>query len=192
MRRFILASSSSRRIQLLRASRFNPEVVSPEVEEVDFQFLSPSEIARFNAYQKAIAVSNVYPDAVVLAADTVVALGSELFGKPKDYHDARRMLESLAGKTHYVITGVALAEPGRRITLHSEQSGVKFRRLSSPEIDAYLHTINPLDKAGGYAAQDSPAAIIECVDGSFTNVVGLPMELVVPLLGTAGIYPAVT
>jgi septum formation protein len=190
--RFILASSSPRRIQLLRDSKFAPDIICPEVTELDCDFLTPSEIAMFNAYRKAVTVANRYPDAVVLAADTVVALGWETFGKPKDHEDARRMLQNLVGKTHDVITGVALITPGRPIVLQEAQSGVKFRLLSDAEIDAYLNTIHPFDKAGGYAVQDSPDAVIEYVNGSFTNVVGLPMELVLPLLASAGIHPAAT
>jgi septum formation protein len=188
--RFILASSSPRRIQLLRDLKFDPEIISPEVTELDCDFLTPSEMAMFNAYRKAVTVANRYPEAVVLAADTVVALGSEAFGKPKDYEDACRMLQSLVGKTHDVITGVALITPGRPIVLKEAQSVVKFRPLANAEIDAYLNTIHPFDKAGGYAAQDSPDAIIEYVEGSFTNVVGLPMELVLPLLASARVHPA--
>ena len=190
MTRFILASSSPRRIQLLRDLKFDPEIISPEVTELDCNFLTPSEMAMFNAYRKAVTVANRYPEAVVLAADTVVALGSEAFGKPKDYEDACRMLQSLVGKTHDVITGVALVTPGRPIVLKEAQSVVKFRPLANAEIDAYLNTIHPFDKAGGYAAQDSPDAIIEYVEGSFTNVVGLPMELVLPLLASARVHPA--
>jgi septum formation protein len=144
----------------------------------------------FNAYRKAVTVANRYPEAAVLAADTVVAVGLERFGKPKDYHDARRMLKDLVGKTHEVITGVALVAPGRPIALQEEHSVVKFRLLSNGEIDEYLNRIHPFDKAGGYAAQDSPDAVIEYVQGSFSNVVGLPMELVIPLLASAGIHPA--
>lgn len=190
MNRFILASSSPRRIQLLRDSKFDPDVVCPEVMELDCDFLTPSEIAMFNAYRKAVTVANRYPATVVLAADTVVALGWETFGKPKDHEDARRMLQNLVGKTHDVITAVALVTPGRPIVLEEEQSAVKFRLLSNAEIDAYLNTIHPYDKAGGYAAQDSPDGVIEYLKGSFTNVVGLPMELVLPLLASAGIHPA--
>jgi septum formation protein len=188
--RFILASSSPRRIQLLRDSKFDPEIISPEVTELDCDFLTPSEMAMFNAFRKAATVADRHPEAVVLAADTVVALGSETFGKPKDLLDARRMLQNLAGKTHHVITGVALVAPGRPIVLQEEQSVVKFRPLSNTEIDAYLNTIHPFDKAGAYSAQDSPCPVIEYVNGSFTNVVGLPMELVLPLLASLGIQPA--
>jgi len=190
MSRLILASRSPRRIQLLRESKFDPNVVTSEVDEISSDFFSPGELALFNAHRKAVAVAARFPDKVVLAADTIVAFGREVFGKPRDIDDARRMLKSLVGRTHVVITGVALIQPNqRRALLHAERTEVKFRLLSEAEIDRYLVAVSPLDKAGAYAAQDSPDLIIVDVDGSFTNVVGLPMEVVVPLLATAGIYP---
>jgi septum formation protein len=188
--RLILASSSPRRVQLLREARFEPEVLPAEVEELWCDFFTPSELTLFNAFQKAITVAMRYPDAVVLGADTLVALRSEMFGKPRDFDEARRMLEKLVGKTHDVITGVALvhANDGRVIT-RVVHTAVRFRSLSSTEIEAYLRIVEPLDKAGAYAAQVSPDLIIEHIDGSLTNVVGLPMEVVHPLLVSAGIYP---
>jgi septum formation protein len=190
MRRLILASSSPRRIQLLREAGFDPEIVSPEVDERTCGFFTPCELALFNANRKAVAVAARFPEAVILAADTIVALGPAVFGKPRDLDDARRMLQNLVGMTHVVVTGVALIRPDhRRAVLQAEETAVKFRALAEAEIDRYLEAINPLDKAGGYAAQDSPESIIERVDGSFTNVIGLPMELVVPLLKAARIYP---
>jgi septum formation protein len=188
MCRLILASSSPRRIQLLREAKFDPEVVCPEVLELCCDYLTPSELTRFNAGLKASAVAVLHPDAVVLAADTIVALGSEVFGKPRDLEDASRMLRTLVGKTHEVITGIALIEANvGPITLRAVRSTVTFRSLSRTEIDAYLKIVNPLDKAGAYAAQDSASIIIERIDGSFTNVVGLPMELVGRLLRSVGI-----
>jgi septum formation protein len=191
MSRFILASSSPRRIQLLREAQFAPEAVRPEVEEVTSVFLTPSELVRFNARLKAAAVALRYPDAIVLGADTLVALGTEVFGKPQDIDDAGRMLRKLVGKTHEVITGIALIEASTgRTTLQSVSSAVTFRALSRTQIDAYLKIVDPLDKAGAYAAQDSANAIIERINGSFSNVVGLPMELVRPLLHAVGVRPS--
>ena len=190
MSRLILASSSPRRIQLLREAKFDPEVVPPAVAELSCDFLTPGELARFNARLKAAAVAALNPDATVLGADTIVALGSEVFGKPRDLEDAGRMLSKLVGKTHEVITGIALVEANSgRMTLRAVASTVTFRSLSTTEIDAYLKTVNPLDKAGAYAAQESANIIIDRISGSFTNVVGLPMELVRPLLRSAGIHP---
>ena len=191
MNPFILASSSPRRVQLLRDAKFDPVVVRPEVEELFCDFLTPSELALYNARLKAAAVAAQYPDAVVLGADTVVALGSEIFGKPRDLEDAARMLRKLAGATHEVITGIALMQANiGRSTLRAVRSSVTLRPLSAAEIDAYVNLVNPLDKAGAYAAQSSATTIIESMDGSFTNVVGLPMEVVKPLLLSEGVCPA--
>jgi nucleoside triphosphate pyrophosphatase len=189
MNRLILASSSPRRIHLLRESDFDPEVVSPEVDELSCDFLTPQELALFNANRKAAAVATRHPEKVVLAADTIVALGREVFGKPRDFDDARRMLKMLVGRTHVVITGVALIRPKMWGALQVERTAVKFRALPEIEIERYLETISPLDKAGAYAAQHAPDTIIERVAGSFTNVIGLPMEIVVPMLEAAGIRP---
>ncbi|MBV8141372.1 MAG: septum formation protein Maf [Verrucomicrobia bacterium] len=187
----ILASSSPRRALLLREAKFPAEVVHPEVAELSCDFLTASELARLNAKIKAAAVAAAYPDAVILGADTVVALGAEIFGKPKDLVDAARILQRLAGKTHEVITGVALMEGrGGRITLRAVSSAVTLRSLSNDEIHAYFKDVNPLDKAGAYAAQHSANAIVERIDGSFTNVVGLPMELIGSLLPSVGIHPS--
>jgi septum formation protein len=191
MSRLILASSSPRRIQLLREANFHPEVVSPEVTELCCDYLTPSELTRFNARLKAATVATLHPEAVVLGADTIVALGSEVFGKPRDLDDARRMLRQLVGKRHEVITGIAMiAVNARRIILRAVSSMVTFRSLSETEIERYMKIVNPLDKAGAYAAQDSANVIIERINGSFTNVVGLPMELVRPLLRSVGIHPS--
>jgi septum formation protein len=187
----ILASSSPRRAQLLREAKFQAEVIRPEVPELSCDFLTASELARFNAKLKAAAVAAAYPDAVVLGADTVVALGLKIFGKPKDIADAARMLKQLVGKTHEVVTGVALME-GRmgRITLRAVSSEVTLRSLSRDEIHTYLKIVNPLDKAGAYAAQNVANAIVARIGGSFTNVVGLPMELTGSLLRSVGIHPS--
>lgn len=191
MNRLILASGSPRRIQLLREARYRPEVVPAQVAELSCDFLTASELARFNAMLKAARVAALHPDAVVLAADTVVALETQVFGKPRDLDDASQMLRKLVGKTHEVITGVALIEARiGRVTVRAVRSAVTFHALSTTEIDSYLKIVNPLDKAGAYAAQNSTSVIIERIDGSFTNVVGLPMELVRPLLRAAGVHPS--
>ena len=191
MSRLILASGSPRRIQLLRDAKFEAEVVPADIEELWCEFFTPTELTLFNAFQKAAAVAIQHPDAVVLGADTLVALGSEVFGKPRDMVEARRMIEKLVGKTHDVITGISLIQVKvGRIVTRAVHTTVKIRFLTATEIEAYLEIAEPLDKAGAYAAQKSPDLIIEQIKGSFTNVVGLPMEMVGPLLSSAGIYPA--
>ncbi len=191
MNRLLLASTSPRRVQLLKEFRFDPQVASPEVDELACDFFTPVELTLFNANRKAVAVAARHPLQVVLAADTVVAIDADVFGKPRDFDDARRMLNRLVGRTHLVITGVAIVQPHKRSAiLQAEETAVSFRPLTGVQIDEYLKSIRPFDKAGAYAAQDSPEMIIKRIKGSFTNVIGLPMELVVPLLGAAGIRPA--
>jgi septum formation protein len=188
---FILASGSSRRIALLRAAGFDFQIKPAPIEESHSEFFSPVELTLFNAFQKAAAVADQLPEEFVLAADTVVTLDSEVFGKPLDLDDARRMLARLVGRSHDVITGIALVNPGRKqLISRAVRTRVKFRALSDSEIEAYLKIAEPLDKAGAYAAQNSPELIIEKVTGSFSNVVGLPMEVMCPLLASLGIHPS--
>ena len=187
---FILASASPRRIALLQTAGFDFQAEHPEIEESRSKFFSPSELTLFNAFQKAAAVANRHPEEFVLAADTVVALDSEVFGKPLDLQDARRMLIRLVGRSHDVITGIALLKASRKqLISRVVHTRVKFRALSDSEIESYLKIAEPLDKAGAYAAQNSPDMIIEKVTGSFSNVIGLPMEVVGSLLASLGIYP---
>jgi septum formation protein len=190
MSSFILASESPRRIALLRSAGFSFQSVPPSVEESRSEFFTPAELILFNAFQKAAAIANRYPDELVLAADTIVALGPKVFGKPSDLEDARRMLAQLVAKSHDVITGIAIVHARRsRLISRTVRTRVKFRALSALEIEEYLKIAQPLDKAGAYAAQDSPDLIIERIAGSFSNVVGLPMEVVTPLLALEGIRP---
>jgi nucleoside triphosphate pyrophosphatase len=191
MKLFILASESPRRIALLRSAGFHFQIVPPGIEESHSKFFTPAGLTLFNAFQKAAAVAAHHLEEVVLAADTIVALGSEVFGKPSDFHNARETLARLVGRTHDVITGIVLIDAKRnQLISRAVRTRVKFRALSSSQIEEYLEIAQPLDKAGAYAAQDSPDLIIEKITGSFSNVVGLPMEVVVPLLALAGIRPA--
>jgi len=188
---FILASGSSRRIALLRAAGFDFQIKPAAIEESHSGLFSPVELTLFNAFQKAAAVADQLPEEFVLAADTVVTLDSEVFGKPLNLDDARRMLARLVGRSHDVITGIALVNAGRKqLISRAVRTRVKFRALSDSEIEAYLKIAEPLDKAGAYAAQNSPELIIEKATGSFSNVVGLPMEVVCPLLASLGIHPS--
>lgn len=175
--RLILASASPRRAELLRQLTTDFEVIASQAPESEDPSLSPSELAQLNAYRKARAVARQYPGALVLGADTVVALGTKLFGKPASRADAVRMLQTLSGQTHAVVTGVCLmrAEGGWE-RLFADVTRVRFRELSLELIEEYLATIDPLDKAGGYAIQEGGEKIALEVSGSYTNVIGLPIE----------------
>lgn len=173
---FVLASGSPRRRELLAEARLRFEVVSADVEESNSSALSIGELTICNATRKAIAVARMRPDAVVLGADTLVALDRHVIGKPIDLEDARRILRRLSGREHQVCTGVFICHArGRRSRTFRVFSHVQFRSLDHEQIDAYLNKINPLDKAGAYAAQGHGRDIIDQIHGSYTNVVGLPM-----------------
>ena len=173
----ILASASPRRSSLLREMGFNFAVVRSEAPEVASEFLSPAEIAQVNAYRKARQVAKKHPDVLVLAADTVVSLGREHFGKPHSMQEAEAMLIRLQGRTHQVVTGICLLHLRlHRQRLFAETTLVTFRQLHVEQIRQYLARIHPLDKAGGYAIQDEGDEIVKSIQGSFSNVVGLPLE----------------
>ena len=190
MSRLLLASASPRRIRLLREAGFNPEVLPSQIVETRADFLTPAEAALFNAIRKGMAIALEHPDEIVLSADTIVTLDGSVFGKPADLEEAFQMLKRLIGKTHEVITAVAVMHLNKKRTrVGTERTAVKFRSLSDAEVREYLEIAEPLDKAGAYAAQESPDQIIESVTGSFSNVVGLPMELTIPILAEFGIRP---
>lgn len=186
----LLASNSPRRRKLLFEAGFEFERFAPDVPESFDSHLTLSELTALNATRKALAAARANPRKVVLAADTLVAIDDRVLGKPKDVADAVFMLERLSGEVHEVCTSVFICHLARaRSTTFSEVSRVCFRRLTGTEIERYLAKVNPLDKAGAYAAQGFGSEIIERIDGSFTNVVGLPMEKTVPALAEFEILP---
>lgn len=173
----ILASASPRRAELLKELGLKFEVIPGQAEEIAPAHLSPHEICQVNAHRKARAVARGNPDALVIGADTIVCLGKNLFGKPRDEAEARRMLEALAGETHHVITGVCLIElAARREKLFAVSTMVAFRPLNATQIREYVKTVHTLDKAGAYAIQERGDMIIDKTSGSYSNVVGLPLE----------------
>ncbi|MBV9673556.1 MAG: septum formation protein Maf [Verrucomicrobia bacterium] len=189
--RLILASKSPRRLELLLAAGFSPFVVAAEIDESRAAYLAPSELARFNAFQKATAVGVQYPGEIVLGADTVVVVDNVVFGKPRDLDEARWMLRLLSGRAHDVVTGIVVVHQqlGRSIT-DWVWTEVMFPPLSENRVQRYVEVVSPLDKAGGYAAQNSSDQIISSYRGSFTNIVGLPMERTVEVLRDFGIISA--
>jgi septum formation protein len=173
----ILASASPRRSELLRQMNVPFTVVRNHVPEVAPEHLSPVETAEINAYRKARATAKKHPDALVLGADTIVSLGTVIFGKPTDLSDAERMLAKLQGRTHQVITGVCLIRlRAHRQKVFAISTSVTFRKLHLGQIRRYLAKIFPFDKAGSYAIQEEGDLIVKSISGSFSNVVGLPVE----------------
>ena len=173
----ILASVSPRRAELLRGLGLEFQVVPSEVPELHQPELTARELAQINAYRKARAAAKRYPDALVLGADTLVYLETALFGTPESLEQAYQMLEQLQGRTHHVVTAICLLHlRNHRQKIFSETTAVTFHPLDAVKIQRYLVRVNPLDKAGAYAIQEAGDLIVEKVSGSYSNVVGLPVE----------------
>jgi septum formation protein len=175
----ILASASPRRAELLRQVNLEFKVVPSDARELTDEHLSPLEICQLNAHRKARAVAKKCPDALVLGADTLVFLDERILGKPASLDEAQQMMEGLQGRTHQVVTGVNLIHlRAHRERIFAVSSDVTFRPLTAAEIRAYFAKVNPLDKAGAYAIQEQGDMIVEKVSGSYSNVVGLPVDSV--------------
>ena len=183
----VLASASPRRQELLRQIGCGFRVVVSDAEELSGDGISPDRLAAENARRKAKDVAAKEGGNVpVLGADTVVAVDETILGKPKDETDAVRMLRLLSGRQHFVYTGIALAYRGE-VYGDVVRTEVWVDELSEKEIDAYIATGEPMDKAGTYAVQGIAAKFIPRIDGSFSNVVGLPLHAVKELARKAGI-----
>ena len=173
----ILASASPRRAELLRLLELDFKVLPGTVEEVSHDHLTPLEVCQLNAHRKARAIAKKIPDALVLGADTLVFLDNEILGKPQNFKTAERMLGKLEGRTHQVVTGVCLMHlRSHRERIFAVSTDVLFHPLTKKQIRDYLKKIQPLDKAGAYAIQDAGELIVSEISGSFSNVVGLPVE----------------
>lgn len=177
----VLASASPRRRELLSALGLEFEIFPAEIEETFSLGASPEDVVQELARAKAQAVARWFPRAAVLAADTLVVKRGRLLGKPKDIEGARAMLRNLSGTWHRVYTGVCILY-GKEEVLFFSETAVKFRKLLPEEVEAYLATGEPLDKAGAYAIQGLAAAFVEAVHGSVTGVVGLPLSETVEAL----------
>ncbi len=174
---FILASGSPRRRELLEQLGVRFQVKTAPVVELEDPSFTPRELCRANAFRKAQVVAMRHPAKLVIGADTLVHLDNETFGKPASLAEARRMLRRLSGRPHEVTTACCLVQwrPARRVVFE-ETTQVRFAALSDRQIRNYLAAIDPLDKAGAYAIQEHGEWIVEALEGSFTNVVGLPVE----------------
>jgi len=174
----------------LRNAGFSFEVSLPRVAERGDAHLTARELTSWNAVRKGLNVALRRPDNVVIAADTVVALNDSIIGKPADADHAVKVLESLSGRTHQVYSSVFVVHLARaEVNLFCEISDVHFRKLARRQIREYLAKIDPIDKAGAYAAQGHGTEIIKRIDGSYSNVVGLPMEQTTIVLRKFGIRP---
>lgn len=186
----ILASASPRRVDLLAQIGVTPDHIVPaDVDETPLKGESPREAARRLARIKALEVQKSHPDACILAADTVVAVGARILGKAEDEAHARRYLDMLSGRSHKVIGGVCVLAPGGREVLKAVVTQVTFKRLSEQEINAYIASAEWMDKAGAYAIQGRAGAFVRKLNGSYSNVVGLALCEVAGALKGLGANP---
>ena len=187
----VLASSSPRRRELLAQYGYRTRIVPAAVIESSAAWLTVRELVLLNAGRKAAFVASSEPGSVVLGVDTLVSLDGQALGKPATHADAAAMLKRFAGREHQVYSGVCLMrQQPAHVSSFVSVTNVHFRQLSSEEIETYLKLIDPLDKAGGYAAQEHGSRVIAHTDGSTTNVIGLPMESLTSVLAQEyGIVP---
>jgi len=186
----VLASASPRRLELLAQIGLAPDLIDPaEIDETPLDGETARRLALRLARAKAASVAARRAGAFVLAADTVVAVGRRLLGKPEGEADAARMLALLSGRAHRVLTAVAAAEPGGRAAARLSETRVRFKRLTGPETDAYLASGEWAGKAGAYGVQGRAGAFVIALNGSYTGVVGLPLYETRALLTGLG-YPA--
>jgi septum formation protein len=185
MEKLLLASSSPRRAEILRAVGWPFEALATGIDETLVAGESAEHAVERLALGKALAALKQKPSAIILGADTAVVVDSEILGKPRDEGDARRMLRLLSGRWHDVLTGVALVRPGdegRRAIAH-QRTRVRFGVMSDAEVERYVESGEPADKAGAYAVQGRAALYIEEIRGDYWNIVGLPVRLVYKLAG---------
>lgn len=174
MKKIILASASPRRSEILKEYDLEIDIIPADVGEIVRLDEKPEQIAMALAFEKAYSVSLNIKDQVILAADTIVVLGNKILGKPRDRQEAFEMLMSLSGKEHRVVTGISIIKGNKKI-IDYESTLVKFRELSSEQIIKYIDTKEPMDKAGAYGIQGYGKILVEKINGSYSNVVGLPI-----------------
>ncbi len=185
-KKIILASGSPRRRELMTREGFEFTVITSQAEENYDPSLPPQEIAQSLAKLKAQAVASALPaqdleDLIVIGADTIVTFDGIIYGKPADASDACRMLRELSGNTHQVITGVCII-CNKDAQTFAQSTNVKFKELSDSEIQEYVASGEPLDKAGAYGIQGLGGKLVDSIDGDFDNVVGLPIKTLAPKL----------
>ena len=189
-RPIILASASPRRRMLLEGAGIPFTVCVSAADEVTDPIWTPKRMVRELARRKASAVAAEHPGTYVIGADTLVSMDGEVLGKPKNSVDAVRMLHMLSGRTHQVQTGVCVVLPSGHKLTFSEVSEVTFRELTDREINDYVATKEPLDKAGAYAIQGEGRALIQAFHGDYANIVGLPVDRLMMILQMVKAIPS--
>jgi septum formation protein len=188
MKTIILASASPRRKELLEKINLKFEVDASDCEETVDPELEPRETVRQLAIQKAKAVAGRHKNAIIIAADTIGVIGEKILGKPHTKNEARKMLRAISGKCHIVITGFSILDTATNKTVTGTvKTRVYIKKLTAPEIDSYVETGEPLDKAGAYAIQGLGAVIVEKIEGDYYNVMGLPLSALAEALKEFGI-----
>jgi septum formation protein len=188
MKKIILASASPRRKELLEKIGLKFEVEPSNHEEAIPSGVEPHEFAQKISLKKAKVIASKHENAIVIAADTFIVFGNQIMGKPHTETEARKMLEAINGQSHYVITGFSILDAGRNKTLsRSVETKVSLKTLTPAEIDAYVKSKEPLDKAGAYAIQGLGAVIVERIEGDYYNVMGLPLNALTEALKEFGI-----
>ncbi|HWR44640.1 Maf family protein [Sporomusa sp.] len=183
----VLASSSPRRQQLLELIGLDFKIIVSDVEEDNTKAMPPHELAVAHARDKALdAAKRASHSDVIIGADTIVVLDGQVFGKPADYAEAIRMLTALAGRDHIVISGVAVVK-GDQVFTGFSATTVRIKPLSIAQIERYVGTGEPMDKAGAYAIQGRGTLLVESISGCYNNVVGLPLVTLSELLRQAGV-----
>ena len=189
MKTIILASGSPRRKELLEKIGFNFEVEPSNYNEEINSKLRPHELAKSLSFEKARAVANKHKNALVIAADTFIVFKGKILGKPYTETEARKMLETISGKPHSVVTGFSIIDTEDKKTVsRSVETKVYIRRLTLSEIDAYVKSREPLDKAGAYAIQGLGSVIVEKIEGDYFNVIGLPLSALTESLKEFGVH----
>lgn len=187
---FILGSGSPRRRDLLTEAGYRFTIEPSTAEELHDSDMDVRELTKLNAKLKAGEVAARFPESIVLGADTLVTIDGQALGKPAHWEEALEMISLLNGRTHQVMTGVCLMQKESSLLIqHCEVTDVSFKSLSVQELKDYQQLINPLDKAGAYAAQEHGKVIIQKTKGSWTNVVGLPMKAVKTIFEKLSIFP---
>ena len=188
MKKIILASASPRRKEILGTTGLKFDICVSDYEEDLSMKKAPRALARFLSRKKAEEVAHKYKNAIIIAADTFIVFKDKLLGKPHTAKEATRMLTMLSGKAHSVITGFTVLDTGsNKLVSRSIETKVYFKKMTQKEINAYVSTKEPLDKAGAYAIQGLGAALIEKIEGDFLNVVGLPLSALAKTLKGFGI-----
>jgi septum formation protein len=186
--KLILASKSPRRSDLLKQAGLTFSIIPSEFDESSVTMSDPESYVRTLAKSKATDISKKHPDCWVLGADTIVLIDDSILGKPGSKEEARSMLKQLSGKTHQVITGYCLCcQTTNDIIAEAVKTDVRFKTLSDAEIEWYIQTGEPFDKAGAYAIQGIGTLLVKSINGSYTNVVGLPVCEVIEFLINRGI-----